>query len=160
LPDGESEIFLREGLDKGFRKSGSDLPVGQFAVTNYGVASGSSLSLVRAGLGMVGLDRFFGAHIYAVEMVAREKPAPDFFLHAATQIGAPPPDCVVIEDSVAGVIAARAAGAGGGHCGPQTPIDLKQAGAEQVTDDIRNLPSIIASLRRTDAPSYSARRSE
>src|SRR5438552_13757578 len=56
------------------------------------VASGSSLSLVRAGLGMVGLDRFFGAHIYTVEMVARGKPAPDSFLHAATQIGAPPPD--------------------------------------------------------------------
>jgi hypothetical protein len=37
LPDALSEIFLREGLDKGFQKSGSDLPVGQFAVTNYGV---------------------------------------------------------------------------------------------------------------------------
>jgi hypothetical protein len=31
LPDGLSGIFLREGLDNGFRKSGSDLPVGQFA---------------------------------------------------------------------------------------------------------------------------------
>jgi beta-phosphoglucomutase-like phosphatase (HAD superfamily) len=114
----------------------------------------------------VDLDRFFGGHIYTAEMVARGKPAPDLFLYAAAQIGALPLDCVVIEDSVACVIAARTAGmraigfVGGAHCGPQTPIDLKEAGADQVTDDVRDLPSIIASLTGNDAISYSAQGSK
>jgi pseudouridine-5'-monophosphatase len=42
--------------------------------------------------------------------VARSKPAPDIFLAAAQDLGAPPADCVVFEDSPFGVEAARAAG--------------------------------------------------
>jgi pseudouridine 5'-phosphatase len=42
--------------------------------------------------------------------VARAKPAPDIFLAAAADLGAPPADCVVFEDSPFGVEAARAAG--------------------------------------------------
>ena len=42
--------------------------------------------------------------------VPRGKPAPDIFLRAAELLGVPPGECVVIEDSVAGVAAGRAAG--------------------------------------------------
>jgi beta-phosphoglucomutase len=42
--------------------------------------------------------------------VARPKPAPDLFLHAAAQLGIPPEECVVVEDAAAGVEAGRAAG--------------------------------------------------
>lgn len=42
--------------------------------------------------------------------VARQKPAPDLFLHAARQLGFPPRECVVIEDAVAGIEAALAGG--------------------------------------------------
>ena len=42
--------------------------------------------------------------------VARSKPAPDIFLAAAQDLGAPPADCLVFEDSPFGVEAARAAG--------------------------------------------------
>ena len=42
--------------------------------------------------------------------VARGKPAPDIFLVAARELGAPPAACVVVEDAPAGVAAARAAG--------------------------------------------------
>jgi pseudouridine-5'-monophosphatase len=42
--------------------------------------------------------------------VARAKPAPDIFLAAAQDLGAPPADCLVFEDSPFGVEAARAAG--------------------------------------------------
>lgn len=38
------------------------------------------------------------------------KPAPDLFLHAASELGAKPADCVVVEDSPHGIAAARAAG--------------------------------------------------
>lgn len=42
--------------------------------------------------------------------VARQKPAPDLFLYAAEQLGAPPAECVVVEDAAAGIVAARAGG--------------------------------------------------
>ena len=48
-------------------------------------------------------------------------PAPDIFLAAAAQRGVPPANCVVIEDAVAGVEAARAAG----ECGGTTWGELK-----------------------------------
>jgi HAD superfamily hydrolase (TIGR01509 family) len=44
---------------------------------------------------------------YSVE---RQKPAPDLFLHAASQLGLPPAVCVVVEDAAAGVEAALAGG--------------------------------------------------
>ena len=44
------------------------------------------------------------------EVVAHPKPAPDLFLRAAADLGAPPEACVVLEDSLAGVQAGRAAG--------------------------------------------------
>ena len=53
--------------------------------------------------------------------MARGKPAPDLFLHAAREMGARPDRCLVIEDSAPGLVAGRAAGmgvafyAGGSH---------------------------------------------
>ena len=41
------------------------------------------------------------------------KPAPDIYLEAAGALGLPPAACVVVEDSLAGIAAARAAGIGG-----------------------------------------------
>jgi beta-phosphoglucomutase-like phosphatase (HAD superfamily) len=42
--------------------------------------------------------------------VARPKPHPDIYLRAAELLGVPPEDCVVFEDSLTGIQAARAAG--------------------------------------------------
>lgn len=42
--------------------------------------------------------------------VEQQKPAPDLFLHAAAQLGLAPVECVVVEDAVAGIEAARAGG--------------------------------------------------
>ena len=50
------------------------------------------------------------ALILGAEDVERGKPAPDCFLKAAREIGAPPGECVVFEDSEAGVRAAKSAG--------------------------------------------------
>jgi beta-phosphoglucomutase-like phosphatase (HAD superfamily) len=71
-------------------------------------------------------------------MVANGKPAPDLFLYAAAEMATDPVDCVVIEDSVAGITAARAAGMtaigfiGGEHCGDTHAADLLAAGAHRV----------------------------
>jgi beta-phosphoglucomutase-like phosphatase (HAD superfamily) len=73
------------------------------------VASSSAKPLVEATLARFGLrDRF--AAVVTGSCVARPKPAPDIFLEAARRLGASPEACVVLEDSVAGVMAARAAG--------------------------------------------------
>ena len=73
------------------------------------VASSSPASLIELVLERLALrppiERWLGS-----ERVARGKPAPDLFLLAAAELGAAPDRCVVVEDSPAGVLAARAAG--------------------------------------------------
>jgi beta-phosphoglucomutase len=59
----------------------------------------------------LGIARFFEGHVYFPTHVGgRAKPAPDIFLYAAAQLGAPPERCLVIEDSPRGLEAARRAG--------------------------------------------------
>ncbi|MBL9175165.1 MAG: HAD family phosphatase [Verrucomicrobiales bacterium] len=73
------------------------------------LASGSNHAVIRAVLDLSDLRRHFRA-VVSADDVARGKPAPDIFLRAAELLGVPPQECVVIEDSVAGVAAGRAAG--------------------------------------------------
>lgn len=73
------------------------------------VASGSNHTVISAVLDLSGLRQHFRA-VVSADDVPRGKPAPDIFLRAAELLGVPPAECVVIEDSVAGVAAGRAAG--------------------------------------------------
>ncbi len=73
------------------------------------LASSSSLRLIEAVLREVGVHDRFDA-VVSGEQVAHPKPAPDIFLHAASLLGVPPARAVVLEDSIAGVTAGRAAG--------------------------------------------------
>jgi len=72
------------------------------------VASSSTTRLVHAALDRFNLRPHFGA-VVTGDLVTRPKPAPDIFLQAAARLGAEPCDCVVLEDSLTGVAAARAA---------------------------------------------------
>ena len=58
---------------------------------------------------IVGYADLFGPRVFSAHEVANGKPAPDLLLHAAAQLGVAPADCLVVEDSVAGVTAARRA---------------------------------------------------
>ena len=58
----------------------------------------------------VDLEEKFGTHIYHNQHVARGKPAPDIYLHAAKQLGVEPHECLAIEDSATGIKSAQAAG--------------------------------------------------
>ena len=88
-----------------------------------------------------GLWEHFAPHVYSADHVVHAKPAPDLFLHAAAALQVPPADCVVLEDSVNGVIAARAAGMtvwgflGGGHAHDGLGERLLAAGAELLVRD-------------------------
>lgn len=73
------------------------------------VASGGLRRLVVRTVAAVGLDGYFPV-ICTAEDVARGKPEPDLFLHAAHLLAVPPTECVVFEDSDLGLEAARRAG--------------------------------------------------
>ncbi|MGW4806487.1 HAD family hydrolase [Kitasatospora sp. NPDC004272] len=76
----------------------------------YCVASSGSQAKMRHTLGRTGLYRRFAGRIFSADEVARGKPFPDVFLHAAAGTGYDPGVCAVVEDSPAGMRAARAAG--------------------------------------------------
>jgi HAD superfamily hydrolase (TIGR01509 family) len=76
----------------------------------FRVASNSSHVEMQAKFATTGLDRLVGSRRHSANDVARGKPAPDVFLHAAAAEGVPPAACLVIEDSVPGATAALAAG--------------------------------------------------
>ena len=73
------------------------------------VASGSNHPVIDEVLAMKQLRRFFSV-VASTQDVGKTKPAPDVFLYAARLLQTPPAQCCVIEDSAAGVTAARAAG--------------------------------------------------
>jgi HAD superfamily hydrolase (TIGR01509 family) len=73
------------------------------------VASGGYLAVVLKTLEAIGFKDFFPV-IVTTEQVARGKPFPDMFLEAANRMGVPANECLVLEDSPAGIEAAKAAG--------------------------------------------------
>ena len=84
------------------------------------VASSSQVERIRLSLSVTGLLPKL-PNIFSASMVKRGKPAPDLFLYAADQMLVEPRDCIVIEDSPAGIAAPKAAGmtdfafSGGSH---------------------------------------------
>jgi len=105
------------------------------------VASSSDLDRVSRSLALTGLAPLFGDRLYTAQMVPRGKPAPDLFLYAAAQMRTAPQRTLVIEDSVSGVIAAKAAGmavwgfVGGSHYASRDGrAMLYNAGADRVFD--------------------------
>ena len=89
----------------------------------------------------LGLGADFDATVGA-ERVKNGKPAPDVFLAAAADLGVAPETCVVFEDALNGIVAARAAGmVGVGIATAFTRDELRAAGARWVADDFRALPA-------------------
>ncbi len=108
-------------------------------------------SAPRANLELIlqatGIEHYLGA-VVGAEDTQRGKPDPQVFLVAAERLGVPPARCVVFEDAVAGVQAARA---GGMKCiavrfvGHHPEAALKQAGADLV---VASLEEVSASMAR------------
>jgi HAD superfamily hydrolase (TIGR01509 family) len=117
------------------------------------VASNSHLGRVRRSLEIAGLTQLFGGHVYTPEAVARPKPAPDLYLHAAAQLGVEPGRCLVIEDSVPGTTAGVAAGMmvigflGGRHIRDGHADRLRAAGARLICPHMDDLAGLVAGLR-------------
>jgi len=117
------------------------------------VASSSPLERIRLSLDSTGLLRFFDPYLFSANDVPNGKPAPDLFLYVAARMRVQPSECIVVEDSPAGVSAAHAAGMvpigfiGGSHTNPSLGAQLTQAGARAVIADMRALKSTVVALR-------------
>jgi HAD superfamily hydrolase (TIGR01509 family) len=110
------------------------------------VASSGTHEKIRFTLGLTGLYERFAGRIFSASEVARGKPAPDLFLHAAARMGVSPAGCAVVEDSSYGVEAARAAGMRAfGYAGGLVPRRALEGPDTVVFDDMRELPRLIAS---------------
>lgn len=113
------------------------------------VASSSRPDRIAYSLRLTGLAESFGTALFSAAMVARGKPAPDLFIHAAAQMKISPSLCLVIEDSSPGIIAAKAAGmvafgfTGASHCRSGHAERLAKAGADLVFCDMRELPAFV-----------------
>jgi HAD superfamily hydrolase (TIGR01509 family) len=116
------------------------------------VASSSPADRIRTSLEVSGLKRFFD-YLFSASDVPNGKPAPDLFLHAASMMGVQAADCIVVEDSPAGVTAATAAGmtvigfVGGSHAVGLLGEQLQAAGARTIVADLRHLKSTVVALR-------------
>ncbi|MET9242216.1 HAD family hydrolase [Nonomuraea sp. NPDC003709] len=113
------------------------------------VASNGRHSVIRNSLELVGLAGRFDGRVFSAEDVARGKPEPDLFLHAAATLGAEPERCVVVEDSPFGVTAAMRAGM---RClafaGGLIPGDRLAGLGATLFHDPATLPELIISLER------------
>ncbi|MFC6633456.1 HAD family hydrolase [Microbulbifer taiwanensis] len=100
------------------------------------VASSGSHEKMRVTLNKTGLYEYFDGRIFSAEDVSRGKPHPDLFLHAARTMGVEPQHCLVVEDSIAGVRAAVAAGMPvvGYSTHPVRAPQLEKSGARVISD--------------------------
>ena len=111
----------------------------------YCVCSNNELANIEVALATAGLMPLVEGRLFSASQVARPKPAPDLFLHAARTMGADPADTVVVEDTPTGVKAARAAGmrvfayAGGHHT---DRAEVARLGAT-VFDDMGELLALL-----------------
>lgn len=116
------------------------------------IASGSRPEGLRRKLEIVGLLPFFEPHLFSAFEIGKPKPAPDIFLHAARRLGVSPDCCLVIEDAVVGIQAAKAAGmhalgfCGAAHCHEGWAEALTAAGADGILHELGELPAYVAEL--------------
>jgi len=153
VPDGWLERFLAEraeAFERGLRPVlGAREAIDGVRAAGWEacIASGGRMAKMEQTLRIAGLrDAMPDGRIFSATMVARGKPAPDLFLHAAAVCGYTEAACVVVEDSVPGVMAGRAAGmrtfgyAAGDAAHARRLVAL---GAEPLAD-LRCLPARLA----------------
>ena len=115
------------------------------------ICSSSSTHWIESHLRNLGLEGAFQGMIFSGrEHVARGKPAPDLYLHAAAALRVPIERIAIIEDSPVGVQGALASGAtviglvAGSHCRPDHAERLRELGVRQIA---RNFDEVAAFLR-------------
>lgn len=122
---------------RGARELLSRLHGAGFRLAVASAAPHANRAFVLDGLAL----RPFFSHVVGAEDVTRGKPAPDLFLAAARALRVEPSACIVFEDAVNGVLAARAAGMLAVGVTSLTPGEvLREAGAHWVIADFASVP--------------------
>ncbi len=117
------------------------------------VASSSSYEWLDHCVDKFGVRHHFGRSLYSATEVPNGKPAPDIFFHAARSMGVSPEACIVLEDSPAGVMGARAAGMtvigflGASHIRDGHAELLSAAGAHHLAQDYGAVARLLAAQR-------------
>lgn len=102
------------------------------------IASSSSSEWIRGHLRHLRIDDAFPLVLSGREHVARGKPAPDLYLHAAEELGVDIARMLIVEDSPVGAAGALASGAtviglcAGSHCAPDHGARLRALGVERI----------------------------
>ncbi|TDR14966.1 HAD family hydrolase [Marinomonas communis] len=107
------------------------------------MATNAKRAEMELKLELIQLTHFFKTR-FAVDDVTQGKPAPDLYLKAADALGVAPEDCIVIEDSLAGIQAGKAAGARVYAYSAVLPASLqKEAGADATFASMKELQSLL-----------------
>jgi HAD superfamily hydrolase (TIGR01509 family) len=124
----ENRLFPVEGVESVLQNLQSkNIP---FCVASNGKHEKMAVTLVKTNL-----LHYVEGHVFSFEDVTRGKPAPDLFLHAAKTMGVPAAQVIVVEDSLTGVIAAKAAGMRAlAYCPPEA-----DGHANSLTEKMRDL---------------------
>jgi HAD superfamily hydrolase (TIGR01509 family) len=148
LPDDFEEAFQRRSTAalKSELKAVAGIETVLAALTvPFCVASSGTHEKMRTTLGVTGLLPQFAGKMYSVTEVARSKPYPDVFLHAASRQGVAPAACAVIEDTPTGVRAGVAAGMTVfGYCALTPKPSLIAAGAHHTFERMRDLRQLLS----------------
>ena len=107
------------------------------------VASSADRVKINGNLSEIGIPAGLFDALVCGDEVARKKPDPEIFLLAAGRLALPPGRCLVVEDAVNGVKAARAAGMRAlGITTSFTEESLRSAGAEWTAPDLAHRPPL------------------
>ena len=107
------------------------------------VASNGSPDAIVQRLNLTGLYHWFEGRLFSAALVERGKPYPDVFLYAAEKMGFPPSDCVVIEDSEAGIQAGKAAGMRVLTFAADADTAAAEAAGVEAFTDMASLPALL-----------------
>jgi HAD superfamily hydrolase (TIGR01509 family) len=109
------------------------------------IASSGGHDKMRITLGATKLMPLFEGRLFSATEVPRAKPAPDIFLFAAERMGASPARTAVVEDTVNGVRAGRAAGMTVfGYVDLTPAAKLAEAGATRTFTQMSELPALLS----------------
>jgi beta-phosphoglucomutase-like phosphatase (HAD superfamily) len=113
------------------------------------IAANSEPIWISQTLARFGLEHHFGAHVYTTATLTHDKPDPEIYALTAQNLGLSPRRIVAIEDNVAGVAAAKAAGVtvigfiAGSHILPGDAEAMQAAGARFIADGFEDIADWI-----------------
>jgi HAD superfamily hydrolase (TIGR01509 family) len=156
IPESFGELWHVRTLER-FRRdlapiAGVQEFISKFADLPRCIASSSTPQRLVVSLKILEMTKLFEGRVFSALNVARGKPHPDIFLHAAAGIGVSPRECIIIEDSPSGVIAAREAGStvigllAAGHIRDGYSARLKDAGAHYLAADYVEVERLVRGL--------------